>query len=124
VLQDVTLPLSWNPSNLTQQFRCDVANQPPTVSPTASASTGEWQEFLQKCFPNQPAATETFIPQKVAQVAIGNPLAAFRIILGWLLSGIAIAMGAPFWFDLLGKVMNVRNTGSKPASVTSDDQPR
>jgi hypothetical protein len=28
-------------------------------------------------------------------------------------SGIAIAMGAPFWFDLLGKVMNVRNAGKK-----------
>ncbi|EFA73985.1 hypothetical protein CRD_00907 [Raphidiopsis brookii D9] len=33
------------------------------------------------------------------------------MIMGWLVSGFAIAMGAPFWFDLLGKVMNVRNTG-------------
>jgi hypothetical protein len=35
------------------------------------------------------------------------------MIVGWLLSGMAIAMGAPFWFDLLGKVMNVRNAGKK-----------
>lgn len=36
------------------------------------------------------------------------------MITGWLLTGLAIAMGAPFWFDLLGKVMNVRNAGKKP----------
>jgi hypothetical protein len=35
---------------------------------------------------------------------------------GWLVSGIAIAMGAPFWFDLMGKLVNVRNAGSKPPS--------
>lgn len=33
-------------------------------------------------------------------------------LLGWLISGIAISMGASFWYDLLGKVINVRNAGS------------
>ena len=42
------------------------------------------------------------------------------MLIGWLISGIAIAMGAPFWFDLLGKVMNVRNTGKPPKSSTTD----
>jgi hypothetical protein len=32
-------------------------------------------------------------------------------ILGWVISAIAISMGAPFWFDLLGNIMNVRNSG-------------
>jgi hypothetical protein len=32
--------------------------------------------------------------------------------IGWLISGIAISMGANFWYDLLGKVVNVRNAGS------------
>lgn len=122
VLQDVTLPLSWNPSNLTQQFRCDVGHQLPPNPSIASVASGEWSEFMQQCFPDQPPTTDPFMPQKVAQAAIDHPLATLRIILGWLLSGIAIAMGAPFWFDLLSKVMNVRNTGSKPASVTTDVQ--
>lgn len=43
------------------------------------------------------------------------------VFMGWALSAIAISMGAPFWFDLLGKVINVRNTGPKPAS-SSDNQ--
>ncbi len=41
-------------------------------------------------------------------------------ILGWILSGFAISMGAPFWFELLGKFINVRNTGPKPSSSTED----
>jgi len=35
-------------------------------------------------------------------------------VLGLLVSAIAIAMGAPFWFEMLGKIINVRNAG-KPA---------
>jgi hypothetical protein len=44
----------------------------------------------------------------------------FRMILGWIISGIAISMGAPFWFDMLKKVMNVRGTGPKPEAYTKD----
>ncbi|MCZ8190341.1 MAG: hypothetical protein O9326_11540 [Microcystis sp. LE19-338.1B] len=38
-----------------------------------------------------------------------------QAIFGWLMTGVAVAMGAPFWFDILGKLINVRNTG-KPIS--------
>lgn len=34
-----------------------------------------------------------------------------KMIVGFLLTTIAIGMGAPFWFELLGKFINVRNTG-------------
>lgn len=39
-----------------------------------------------------------------------------RKVLGWAVTGLAIAMGASFWFDLLGKVVNVRNAGKRPES--------
>jgi len=35
-------------------------------------------------------------------------------LLGWLLTLLAISMGAPFWFDLLNKFINVRYTGKSP----------
>ena len=41
--------------------------------------------------------------------------AVFFLILGWLITAGCISMGAPFWFDLLGKVVNLRRTGIKPA---------
>ncbi|MEP0868205.1 hypothetical protein NDA01_00145 [Trichocoleus desertorum AS-A10] len=44
----------------------------------------------------------------------GWPLPFLKTMLGWLVSGIAISMGASFWFDLLGKVVNVRNSGKPP----------
>jgi hypothetical protein len=34
--------------------------------------------------------------------------------MGWVISGIAIAMGAPFWFDILNRFVRFRNTGGKP----------
>jgi len=36
-----------------------------------------------------------------------------KFIIGLLLTTIAIGMGAPFWFELLGKFINVRNTGKR-----------
>jgi hypothetical protein len=36
-------------------------------------------------------------------------------IVGLLLTGLALSLGAPFWFDLLSKFMNLRGAGTKPA---------
>ncbi len=35
-------------------------------------------------------------------------------VVGWLLTAIAISFGAPFWFDALGKLANLRMAGKKP----------
>jgi hypothetical protein len=34
--------------------------------------------------------------------------------LGWILTVLAISMGAPFWFDMLNKIMNIRFAGKSP----------
>jgi hypothetical protein len=43
-------------------------------------------------------------------------------LLGWLLTAMAISLGAPFWFDLLNKFMNARSTlkPSKPEAPQKD----
>jgi hypothetical protein len=38
-------------------------------------------------------------------------------IAGWLLTALAISMGASFWFDLLSKVIRLRAAGQKPAAA-------
>ncbi len=35
-------------------------------------------------------------------------------ILGWLITGLAASLGAPFWFDILNLFMNLRAAGPKP----------
>ncbi|WP_204152398.1 hypothetical protein [Leptolyngbya sp. CCY15150] len=44
------------------------------------------------------------------------PVPILKRMVGWVLSGIAISMGAGFWYNLLGSVMRVRNTGDPPKS--------
>ena len=38
----------------------------------------------------------------------------FMLFFGWFITGLALMVGAPFWFDLLSKFVNIRNTGIKP----------
>jgi len=45
--------------------------------------------------------------------------AVLKAIFGWSIGAIAISMGAPFWFGLLAKVIDIRNTGRKPNSGSS-----
>lgn len=35
-------------------------------------------------------------------------------VIGWLITAIAISLGAPFWFDALGKLARLRTAGKKP----------
>jgi multidrug efflux pump subunit AcrA (membrane-fusion protein) len=58
------------------------------------------------------------------------------LILGWFLTALAASLGAPFWFDTLSRIMNIRNSGKhpgemdpastpvKPPSATLDQTPR
>lgn len=35
-------------------------------------------------------------------------------ILGWIVTALAVSLGAPFWFDLLKKLVNIKSTGNTP----------
>lgn len=67
-----------------------------------------WQNLNQQFEPNS------------GNVLLITSWQVFRLICGWIVSGLAIAMGAPFWFDILNKFINVRNAGPKPAAYTKD----
>jgi hypothetical protein len=54
-----------------------------------------------------------------------------NIFLGWLiklcgifLTATALMLGAPFWFDLINKFINIRATGKKEESKTTEQQAR
>jgi hypothetical protein len=48
----------------------------------------------------------------------GGALALLGVIydhgIGWILTALAVSMGAPFWFDTLNRFMNIRNAGRAP----------
>lgn len=47
-------------------------------------------------------------------------LAVLSAVPGWLLTAVAISLGAPFWFDLLNRAVNLRGTGRKPTQETGE----
>lgn len=64
----------------------------------------------------------TILQEQQAQASVW-PIPILRRLLGWLITAIAISMGASFWYGLLSKIINVRNTGSKATaqSQTGDE---
>ena len=45
-----------------------------------------------------------------------------KSLLGWLLTALALSLGAPFWFDLLNKLMKLRNAVAKTSSDEKQKQ--
>ncbi len=41
-----------------------------------------------------------------------------KMLLGWLITAVASVFGAPFWFDMLGKLVRLRGSGPKPGEKT------
>jgi hypothetical protein len=63
--------------------------------------------------------------QELAHLPIGwnDPLnSAFDLwgwfvkLIGWVITALAVSLGAPFWFDVLNKLNSMRSTGVKPKS--------
>ncbi len=38
-------------------------------------------------------------------------------LLGWMITAAAVSLGAPFWFDTLNRIMNIRNAGRSPVEA-------
>lgn len=53
---------------------------------------------------------------------------AAEILVGWLITALAVTLGAPFWFDLLNRFMVIRSTvkpaQKSPNEASADPQPR
>lgn len=72
----------------------------------ANASDGEMADALQ--------SLEMF-PIGWDEPPVGL-VAWLKTVLGWAITVAAISLGAPFWFDLLGKVARLRGTGARAGS--------
>lgn len=43
---------------------------------------------------------------------------------GWLLTAIAVSLGAPFWFEMLNKLIKMRSTGDSPRDKAAAQKPK
>ncbi len=118
VLGDIPLPITWNPRNLSQQLDCPYAPKTDNLKNGdekiySLLTRDQWNDLYQACV-GKTNTDDIPVLFQVGQMITAKPMGFLRMLSGWWISGIAIAMGAPFWFDLLGKIVNVRNTGTKP----------
>jgi len=89
------LGLGWSGLKLTDSVSCKVC--------ICEETSGFWSSFWSclKCGFN----------------VVGKCLLMF---LGWLITALALSLGAPFWFDLLNKLMKLRNSISSPATTQTN----
>jgi hypothetical protein len=80
------VPESQLETNVVQEFASGAETQQETTAPTCQQVSN--------------------FPKTVAGVGLK--------ILGIILSAVAAAQGAPFWFDILKKVVNIRGSGANP----------
>ena len=46
-----------------------------------------------------------------------NALGYLAQLIGWMITAAAVSLGAPFWFDTLNRIMNIRNAGRSPTEA-------
>ncbi|MFQ4141464.1 hypothetical protein [Chlorogloeopsis sp. ULAP02] len=95
----------------------ELATQACPVSKTNSATLECFRQEVNQTIPLPIGRDATNLKQQ-AQESKNWLFPPLRSFLGWVVSGLAIAMGAPFWFELLGKIINVRNSGKPPVKST------
>ena len=44
----------------------------------------------------------------------------YIMLLGWIVTGLLVTLGAPFWFNLLTQLASLRSTGAKPPPAAQD----
>ncbi len=140
LLDDMDLPIGWDPDLIGEEFKCEPISEDnknqnntlesPEPQPEASSEQGSpWNTLFKDClYETADEVTQSpdnfFPPTAIAAIFLADPLVGLKFLLGWTLTGIAISMGASFWFDLLSKLVKVRNTGKQlsTSSAESDTQ--
>jgi hypothetical protein len=108
---------------------------PPTATTPTTVTTTTSVGAPAVTTPTSPSQAEQVQKAREAVVALGLPLGWgakpddprrprddfgwwFAKLLGLAATIIALSLGAPFWFDLLGKATGLRGSGEKPAAKT------
>ncbi len=66
---------------------------------------------------NSGVLTTLLVPDSGGNYSVGDSIVNILwLLLGWAISAGCISMGAPFWFDILAKMVNVRRAGLVPGN--------
>ena len=168
LLDDMDLPIGWDPDLIDEEFNCGVTNKgdkaselsqseklsgqgnSDEASDTQLEESNDWDSLFHACLYEKETANgqvnnlpknnqstghvegldnttiqppeNFFPPTAIAAMFLAKPLVGLKFLIGWILKGIAISMGASFWFDLLSKLVNVRNTGKRLSTPSANSE--
>ena len=89
-----------------------IPNEYSTFLQTKQDEIGLKQQEVIALIKSNGSTSTQGIAQQI-QNTVNNQGGWIKVVFGWLITAIALSMGAPFWFDQLSRIMNVRN-GRKP----------
>lgn len=71
---------------------------------------------------SSPAQLAASLPTTLIPFGWGGPPVDNWLLklVGWTATAVAVSLGAPFWFDLLGRMLNLRAAGPKPKKSEDD----
>jgi hypothetical protein len=92
--------------------KADSVNCLECMKKIKSTSLFGWTPYLAEPVNGQKEATVNAAGK--ARYVICMAFSSARRILGYMLTALAISFGAPFWFDLLNKLIQIRGSGAKP----------
>mgnify|MGYP006950754312 CR=1 FL=1 len=133
-LEKLGLPLGWNAQTITAMHRLFPAA--PQVTPEEAARMQKLQSLDIKA--TNPVEWLKIAGENLAQLwqdtlrayenndqnptsnALFGLAGLLSLIGGWVMTAFAVTLGAPFWFDILSKLMVVRST-MKPGDKGSSD---
>jgi hypothetical protein len=109
VIAAAKAPAGGSGSTADATFVTEMVNAVPlgwTQWPLTSDKT--WQ------LPDQPVKCDTTTPPAVAAPPVDLKIYWLTKLLGFVITMFALSLGAPFWFDALSRLTNVRSAGNKP----------
>ena len=133
-LEKLGLPIGWNTQTITAMHR--LFPQAPVVSHNEAMQLDQLRsmnfkakdpfDWIAKCFAHIGQLWHDTVKayqdngQDPTQNALFNAAGLLALICGWLMTAFAGTLGAPFWFDVLSKLMVIRST-MKPGEKGSTD---
>lgn len=133
-LEKLGLPIGWNAQTITAMHRLFPAG--PLISPAEAQRLSQlrsmdikaknpiewldiWEDHVEQLWEDTVKAYQDN-GQDPTKNALFNAAGLLALVCGWLMTAFAVTLGAPFWFDVLGKLMVVRST-MKPGEKGSTD---
>lgn len=125
----VAVSLNVNTITISQRLwtstplRSAVVEQSKKLPPPTTAPDGSLGESFQPVKNSFKQVSELQLPMGWGKGQAPSRDDAGIALAGWLLTAVALSLGAPFWFDLLNKVAGLRNTGAPEKLPAKDTAP-